>query len=60
MIKLNLKCCICGNVMETLPQCSGQDMVLNEETCQIECYMGPKYGYRTIEKIVCLDCQEKE
>ncbi|KKM76849.1 hypothetical protein LCGC14_1375950 [marine sediment metagenome] len=60
MGKLNLHCCICGKSMETLPQCCGQDMTLNEETGQIEYYMGPKYGYRTIDKIVCLDCQEKE
>lgn len=60
MGKLNLKCCKCGNVMETLPQCCGQDMILNEETGQMEYYMGPKYGYRAIEEIICLECQEKE
>ncbi len=60
MDKLNLICCKCGNVLETLPQCCEQDMTLNEETGQLECYMGPKYGYKTLEEIICIDCQEKE
>ncbi len=60
MGKLNLKCCKCGKVLETLPQYCAQDMTLNEETGQIEYFMGPKYGYRTIEEIICLECQEKE
>ncbi|KKM95594.1 hypothetical protein LCGC14_1186590 [marine sediment metagenome] len=49
MDRLKLKCCKCGNIIETLPQCCGQNMTLNEETDQFECYMGPKYCYQTIK-----------
>ncbi len=35
-------------------------MTLNEETGQLEYFMGPKYGYRTIEEIICVECQEKD
>ncbi|MFW9866460.1 MAG: hypothetical protein ACFFEN_10230 [Candidatus Thorarchaeota archaeon] len=60
MDKLKIKCCKCGNIIETLPKNCSLDLVLNEETGQMECYMGPKYGYRTLDCIICEKCQEKD
>ncbi|KKK44103.1 hypothetical protein LCGC14_2836270 [marine sediment metagenome] len=57
--KLNLICCKCGNIIETLPQSCAQDILINEDN-QILCYMGEKYGYRPLEEIICEYCQKKE
>ena len=56
--KIKLKCCKCGNILETLPA-SAQDININKETGQIEYYCGQKYGYRTVNDIVCEVCQKK-
>ncbi|KKK41462.1 hypothetical protein LCGC14_0512350 [marine sediment metagenome] len=54
-----MKCCKCGNVIETLPQSYAQDIVVSEDN-QILYYMGEKYGYRALEEIVCENCQKEE
>ena len=59
MAKLKLKCCKCGNIMETLPQ-STQDIVIDEETGEFMYWNGPKYGYATADCLVCEKCQEKD
>ncbi|MHA2326090.1 MAG: hypothetical protein ACXACB_11855 [Promethearchaeota archaeon] len=57
MDKLKLKCCKCGTVIETLPQGCAQDVIVNEDN-QILCYMGEKYGYRSLDDIICENCQQ--
>ena len=58
MAGLKLKCCKCGNKMETLPR-GAQDIVINEETGEPMYWNGPKYGYTTVDCLVCEKCQEK-
>ena len=58
MNKLKLICCKCGNVMETLPSIS-QDIIFDEETGERLYWNGQKCGYRTIDCLVCEECQEK-
>ena len=58
MAELKLKCCKCGNKMETLPR-GAQDIVINEETGEPMYWNGPKYGYTTVDCLVCEKCQEK-
>ena len=60
MVKLNLKCSKCKKVMETLPRACAEDMIIDEETGQMLYNMGPKYGYRSIDEIICKECQEKD
>ena len=57
--KLNLKCCKCGNIIETLPRSCAQDVVISEDN-QFLWYMGEKYGYQPREEIICEICQKKE
>jgi len=56
MAKKKLKCCKCGNIMETLPR-STQDIIINEETGEFMYWNGPKYGYNTADCLVCEKCQ---
>ncbi len=58
MAKKKLKCCKCGNIMETRPR-STQDIIINEETGEFMYWNGPKYGYNTADCLVCEKCQEK-
>ncbi len=56
MSRQKLKCSECGAIIETIPKHCGQDMVLNEETGQLECWMGPKCGYLTLNELKCENC----
>lgn len=58
MAKLKLKCCKCGNIMETLPS-SSQDVIVDEETGEMLYWNGQKCGYRPADCLVCEKCQEK-
>ncbi len=51
-----LVCTKCGNIIETLPMHCGYNMVYNEETNQLECYMGPECGYIALDEYVCENC----
>lgn len=50
----------CGKKMETLPLHCGQDMIFNQETNQIECYMGSSCGYLSLDELKCEDCCKKQ
>lgn len=56
---MNLKCRECGNIIETLPQHCGSDMVINEKTNELECWMGQKCGYMRLEDLICAKCAER-
>ena len=56
--KLQLICCKCGNVMETLPS-SSQDIIMDEETGEFLYWNGQKCGYRSSDCLVCEKCQDK-
>jgi primosomal protein N' len=51
-----LVCTKCGKVIETLPVQCGYSMIYNEETNQLECYMGGECGYISLDEFVCEDC----
>ncbi|MFX0042596.1 MAG: hypothetical protein ACFE8L_06775 [Candidatus Hodarchaeota archaeon] len=53
---MELKCIKCGNILETLPQHCGQDMIFNEETGALECYMGEACGYIDLDNFICENC----
>ena len=53
---MELKCIKCGNIVETLPQHCGQDMIFNEETGALECYMGESCGYIDLDNFICENC----
>jgi primosomal protein N' len=57
-ITKKLKCNNCGNIIETIPVHCGQDMTVNEETGQLECWMGPKCGYVKLDELFCVKCEE--
>lgn len=54
-----LKCAKCGAEIENIPKHCGEDMVYNEEKGQMECYMGEKCGYMSLDELVCQNCAEK-
>ncbi|MBD3343212.1 MAG: hypothetical protein GF353_29215 [Candidatus Lokiarchaeota archaeon] len=54
-----LKCANCGNPIDTLPSHCGQDMIYNEKTNQMECYMGSECGYMELDKLLCESCKSK-
>jgi hypothetical protein len=56
LIIKELKCVKCGNIVETLPLHCGHSMTINEETNQLECYMGPKCGYISFDEFKCENC----
>ncbi|MFX1374788.1 MAG: hypothetical protein ACFFA0_03145 [Promethearchaeota archaeon] len=58
MVRLQLKCCKCGNIMETLPT-SYQDIIFDEETGEMLYWNGKKNGYKPTNCLVCEKCQEK-
>ena len=51
-----LVCTKCGKVSETLPMHCGYNMVYNEETNQLECYMGKECGYIKLDEYICENC----
>ncbi|MGV9174085.1 MAG: hypothetical protein ACOC44_12915 [Promethearchaeia archaeon] len=53
----DIKCCKCGQTLDTLPRHCGQDMVFNEEKNQLECYMGPECGYIPLDEVICKNCK---
>ena len=55
-----MKCHKCGNIIETIPDHCGQDMIFNEETSQWECFMGQKCGYIKIDELICSKCAGEE
>ncbi|MFX1337060.1 MAG: hypothetical protein ACFFDK_00470 [Promethearchaeota archaeon] len=57
---VNMRCCICGNKIETIPVHCGEDMIYNEQTNQWECYMGPECGYIKLDKLFCSRCADFE
>ncbi|MFX1442916.1 MAG: hypothetical protein ACFFHV_05830 [Promethearchaeota archaeon] len=57
---VNMRCCICGNKIETIPVHCGEDMIYNEQTNQWECYMGPECGYIKLDKLFCSRCADSE
>jgi len=59
MGRLKLKCCKCGNIMETLPS-SSQDIIIDEESGEMLYWNGKKCGYRPADCLVCEKCQEKD
>ena len=58
MSRLNLKCCKCGNIMETLPS-SSQDIIIDVESGEMLYWNGKKCGYRPADYLICEKCQEK-
>jgi len=54
-----LKCANCGREIITLPQHCGQDMIINEETGQLECWMGPTCGYISFDNMICSECRDE-
>jgi hypothetical protein len=59
MGRLQLKCCKCGNMMETLPGGS-QDIIIDDETGEVLYWNGKKSGYQPADCLVCEKCQEKD
>lgn len=53
----DLKCCKCGNSLDSLPKHCGHDMIVNEETGQLECHMGPECGYVPLDEVICDSCK---
>lgn len=54
-----IKCAKCGTKIETIPQHCGQDMTLNEEKGQLECWMGPECGYKPLDELLCSNCTKE-
>ena len=57
---IKMKCNKCGNVIETIPEHCGRDMIFNEEKNQWECFMGPECGYVRLDDILCSKCSEEQ
>ena len=58
MGRLQLKCCKCGNMMETLPGGS-QDIIIDDDTGDMLYWNGKEGGYRPADCLVCEKCLEK-
>ena len=56
MIDLELKCVKCGNIVETIPTHCGYDMSYDENSNQLQCYMGPVCGYINLDEFICENC----
>jgi hypothetical protein len=54
-----LKCANCGKIIENIPKHCGEDMVYNEKSGQMECYMGAECGYMSLDELLCQGCKEK-
>ncbi len=55
-----LKCCQCGDKIETVPMTCGYDIIFDEKTNQWECNMGSEFGYMKLDELICSKCQEKQ
>jgi hypothetical protein len=55
-----MTCNKCGNTIDTIPVHCGHSMILNEETNQWECFMGPECGFINLEEMLCAKCAGKE
>jgi hypothetical protein len=53
---MEITCIKCGNIVETLPAHCGYNMVVNEDSNQLECWMGPACGYINLDEFICENC----
>jgi len=58
MTENELHCSNCGKTIESIPQHCGHDMIYNEQSNQLECYMGPACGYMKLDQILCGQCRK--
>jgi hypothetical protein len=53
-----LKCKMCGNKIETIPQSCGYDINVDGETNDLICNMGPDIGYMKLSELICYKCAD--